>query len=77
MARYFLDVTNGVSTFKDEAGATFSSLEDARAHAVLIAGELAADGRHYLGFEVVVTDAQGHEWVRVAVSQASDQEPQC
>jgi hypothetical protein len=34
MVRYFLDVTNGVSTFKDEAGATFSSLEEARANAV-------------------------------------------
>jgi predicted 2-oxoglutarate/Fe(II)-dependent dioxygenase YbiX len=72
MVQYFFDVTNGASTFKDAAGATFSSLEDARAHAVLIAGELAADGHHYVGFEVVVADRHGHERVRVAVGRPSD-----
>jgi hypothetical protein len=71
MAHYFFAVTNGKSTFKDEAGRTFSSLEDARAHAVVIAGELVADGPDYARFEVVVTDGQGHEYARVAVGQAS------
>jgi hypothetical protein len=47
-------------------------LEDARAHAVLIAGELADDDHHYVGFEVVVADWHGHERVRVAVFRPSD-----
>ena len=81
MAQYFLGVTDGASTFKDATGATCSSLEDARAHAVLIATELGADGPHYVEFEVdvefevVVTDRQGREWVRVAAGRASDYEP--
>ena len=73
MAQYFFDVTNGESTFKDAAGATFSSLEDARAHAVLFAGELAADGHHYVGFDdyrgflIRVVDEEGNGVAQVPV----------
>lgn len=48
MPRFLFHVTNG-STFKDEVGADYSSLEAARDHAARIASDLSKD-RDYAGF---------------------------
>jgi hypothetical protein len=44
MARYFFHVVGAGSTFPDEAGRSFPTLQDAEAHAAVIAGELS--GKH-------------------------------
>ena len=59
MARFFFHVTNG-STFKDEEGENWPSLEAARAHAAKIASELWQAGG-YEGYAVSVADQQGNE----------------
>jgi hypothetical protein len=59
MARFFFHVTNG-STFKDEEGENWPSLEAARAHAAKIASELWQAGG-YEGYAVSVADEQGNE----------------
>src|SRR6267142_3017958 len=59
MARFSFHVRNG-STFKDEVGESHTSVEDARAQATEIAGDLSRD-RDYAGYAVVVTDEQGNE----------------
>jgi hypothetical protein len=51
MARFFFHITNG-STFKDEEGENWPSLEAARAHAVTLASELWQDGG-YGGYAVL------------------------
>jgi hypothetical protein len=65
MPRFFFHVTNG-STFKDEVGGLYFSLEAARAHAARIASDLSRD-RDYDGFAVTVMDEQGNEVARVPI----------
>ncbi len=64
--RYFFHVTDGTSMFKDEEGQKFSSLNHAKANAMLIASELAHD-ETYRGWALSVTDDQGNEVARVAI----------
>jgi hypothetical protein len=65
--RYFFHVTDGMSTFKDEEGQNFSSLDDAKANAMVIASELAVD-ETYRGCTIWVTDDQGNEVARVVIT---------
>jgi hypothetical protein len=70
MARYFFNVSNKhtFNFFKDEAGRRFADPEDAKAHAVVVANELAQDDDWGLGgYSVVVTDEHGTEIARVPV----------
>jgi hypothetical protein len=53
--RYFFHVTDGTTMLKDEEGQSFSSLDDAKAHAIVIASELARDGTYH-GWALWVTD---------------------
>jgi hypothetical protein len=46
--------------YRDEVGRCFGSVEDAREHARVIAGELAMDGAAYLDFAVCVIDDRGN-----------------
>jgi len=63
-------VKNG-STFKDEEGEDWPSLEAARAHAVMIASELLQEG-NYEGYAVSVTDEQGNEVAYVPIGEAAN-----
>jgi hypothetical protein len=56
MARYFFHVRNS-DTFKDEVGRRFSNREHAKAHAAVIANELAEDDDWH-GYAVVVIDEE-------------------
>jgi Domain of unknown function (DUF6894) len=47
MARYFFHVVGAGSTFPDEAGRSFPTLQDAEAHAAVIAGELSDKHENY------------------------------
>jgi hypothetical protein len=67
MARYFFHVVGVTSTFRDESGQEFASLEGAKKHAGVIAGELAAEGEVYRGFTVCVVDALGTEVASVPI----------
>jgi hypothetical protein len=65
---YFFNVSNDDSIFKDEVGLTFSSPDDAKAHAAVIASELAEDD-DWEDHSVVVVDAYGTEIARVPIGQ--------
>jgi hypothetical protein len=70
MARYFFRVSNKhtFKFFKDEAGLRFADPEAAKAHAAIVANELAQDDDWGLeGYSVVVTDEHGTEIARVPV----------
>jgi hypothetical protein len=56
-----------VLSIDDERGQEFSKLDDTKAHAAVIAGELARDGRVYQGCAVCVLDETGKEVARVAI----------
>jgi Domain of unknown function (DUF6894) len=64
--RYFFHVTGSVGVLKDEEGQSFSSLDEAKGHAIVIASELAGD-ETYHGWVLWVTDDQGNEVARVAI----------
>jgi Domain of unknown function (DUF6894) len=64
--RYLFHVSGSVGILEDEDGQSFSSLDDAKAHAIVIARELARD-EAYHGWVLWVTDDQGHEVARVAI----------
>jgi hypothetical protein len=70
MPRFFFHVMNG-STFKDEVGTDYPSLEAARAHAARIASDLWED-RDYDGFAVMVTDEHGNEVARVPIGETTN-----
>jgi hypothetical protein len=50
MARYFFHVMSEHTTYKDEVGRRFCDFEIAKAHAIVIAVELALDFEDYGGF---------------------------
>jgi hypothetical protein len=54
---------------KDEVGRSFSSVEIAKAHAAVIATELAIEAVNYRGIAVCVIDEQGHEVARVPIAR--------
>jgi hypothetical protein len=66
-SRFYFHVENG-SRYPDETGSAFSTPEDATAHAVIIARELAQDGSWH-GSSILVTDDRGHEIVRVRIGR--------
>jgi hypothetical protein len=67
MTRYFFCVSYS-DTYEDEVGYRFSGNVDAKAHAELMAKELAEDDSNWKGYSVIVTDENGAEIARVPVS---------
>jgi len=66
-SRFYFHVESG-SRYPDETGSVFSTLDDARAHAFVLAQELAQDeGWH--GSSILVMDELGEEVIRVRVSR--------
>ena len=57
--RYFFHVV-GPSRYQDADGSKFAQVEDAIAHAALIASELAMDGG-FAGYSILVVDEAGNE----------------
>ena len=69
MACYFFHVVRDVQVFSDEDGQDFSSVDEARAHAVRIAKELAEEGEDYRLFAVCVVDEQSNGVALVPIGQ--------
>ena len=67
--RYFFHVMSEHTTYKDEVGRSFSNVEIAKAHATVIARELAIEAEDYVGYSVCVTDDQGNEVARVPIAR--------
>jgi hypothetical protein len=67
--RYFFHVMSDATAYKDEVGRSFSDVEIAKAHAIVIARELAIEAENYVGFSVCVTDDHGHEVARVPIAR--------
>jgi hypothetical protein len=65
--RFYFHIENG-SRYPDETGSIFSSPDDATAHAVVVALELAQDDSWH-GFSVLVTDNRGQEITRVRIGR--------
>ena len=72
MVRYFFHVMSNHTTYKDEVGRSFSNVEIAKAHATVIARELAIEAEDYVGFSVYVTDDHGDEVARVPIARTPD-----
>lgn len=72
--RYFFHVQNG-RLYKDEIGQDFSSVEDVRSCAAVIARELARDGRQNMGIAVLVIDENENEVARVPISRNARYRP--
>ena len=66
-SRYYLHVVNGIR-YPDETGSVFSSVDDATAHAFVVARELAQDDS-WDGSFIVVTDDRGQEIARVRIGR--------
>jgi hypothetical protein len=64
--RYFFHILRNDSIFKDEAGQIFSGVEGAKAHASVIARELAED-TGWEGFSVLIVDEIGTEVARLPI----------
>jgi hypothetical protein len=71
MVRYLFHVMSDGYFYRDEVGRRFDHLDDAKAHAAVIARELAMDGDAYHGFAVCVIDDRGTEVARVPVDKDS------
>jgi hypothetical protein len=67
MAKYFFPVRCENLSIDDERGQQFSTLDDARAHTAIIAGQLAQDGKAYQGCAVCVLDEIGEELAKVPI----------
>jgi hypothetical protein len=67
MARYFFPIKGDSLSIDDAHGQTFSTLAEARAHAIIIAIELAQDGGLDKGCFVCVIDESGKEMARMAI----------
>jgi hypothetical protein len=65
--RFYFHVENG-GRYPDETGSVFSTPEDATAHAVVVARELAQDGSWH-GSSILVTDDRGQEIIRVRIGR--------
>jgi hypothetical protein len=72
MARYFFHVIGADSAFTDEQGRSFATLQDAKAYAAVIAGDLSRKGENYQGFVVCVADEHGREVARVPIAGDAD-----
>jgi hypothetical protein len=58
-SQFYFHVDNG-NRYPDETGSVFSTADDATAHAIAVAEELAQDGSWH-GSSILVTDDRGHE----------------
>jgi hypothetical protein len=67
MAKYFFPIRGENLSIDDEQGQRFSTLNDARLHAAVIAGERARDGNAYQDCVVCVLDETGREVARVPI----------
>jgi hypothetical protein len=67
MAKYFFPIKGDSLSIDDAHGQAFSTLADARAHAIIIAVQLAQDGGVYQGCVVCVIDESGKEMARMAI----------
>ena len=67
MAKYFFPIKGDSLSIDDAHGQPFPTLAEARAHAILIAVELAQDGGVYKGCVVCVIDESGKEMARMAI----------
>jgi hypothetical protein len=65
--RYFFHIIGVSSTFRDTRGQHFSTINEAKVHAAVVAGELGADGGAYRGFAVCLVNDQGVEMARLPV----------
>ena len=65
--RFYFHVDNG-SRYPDETGSVFSTADDATAHAIVVAQELAQDSGWH-GFSILVTDDRGQEISRVRIGR--------
>jgi hypothetical protein len=78
MVRYFFHVSNGNDfndqVGKDEVGYRFSDPEDAKAHAAVVARELAEDD-DWDGYRVLVIDEHGNEIARVPIKDRDRRNP--
>jgi hypothetical protein len=70
MLRYYFHFISQGTVYEDKTGEYFSSVEDAIAHAHVMAAELEADGTHYHDQFVFGTDAIGNEIARVTIGKA-------
>jgi len=59
--KYFFHVVSGRKIYQDESGQDFTGIEDARAYATAISGELAVDADSYPGFAVRIEDEAGRD----------------
>jgi hypothetical protein len=75
MLRYYFHFLSAGIVYDDKTGEYFSSVEDAIAHAHVIAAELVADGTHGHDQFVFVTDVIGNEIARVAIGKLSPTDP--
>ena len=66
--RYFFHVTGDSSRLQDEVGRTCSGAEHAKAHAAVVADEL-AQGAGWKGFSVLVLDENGSEVARLPIGR--------
>jgi hypothetical protein len=66
-SRFYFHVDN-CSRYPDETGSVFSTAEDAKAHALVLARELATD-EGWNGSFILVTDDRGQEIIRVRIGQ--------
>jgi uncharacterized protein DUF6894 len=67
--RYFFHVVGGRKIYPDEMGEDFTRIDDARAYAAAISGELAVDAGSYPGFAVRIEDETGRELGRVPIGR--------
>jgi CRP/FNR family cyclic AMP-dependent transcriptional regulator len=67
--RYFFHVTGDASRLQDEVGRSCSGAEDAKAHAAVVADELAEDAG-WEGFSVLVLDENGSEVARLPIGHS-------
>ena len=65
--RYFFHARRGGSTYQDTRGTWFSTPDEARTHAELIAAELALDGI-WQGAWLQVVDEENQELARIQVN---------
>jgi hypothetical protein len=72
MVRYFFHVMSDHTAYRDEVGRSFSNVEIAKAHATVIARELAIEAEDYVGFSVYVTDYHEDEVARVPIARTPD-----
>jgi hypothetical protein len=75
--KYFFHVVGGRKIYPDENGQDFTGIDDARAHASVISGELAVDAVSYPGFAVCIEDEAGRELGSVPIGRQGRPQRQC